>query len=335
MKDDYGRTIDYMRISLTDRCNMRCVYCMPASGVKKMAHEDILTYDEIARLVRIAAADGVHRIRLTGGEPLVRLHVDDLVRELAQIDGIDDISMTTNGMLLPRCGHALRQAGLTRVNISLDTLDPEKFHEVTRLGHLQDTLDGIQAALDEGFEPIKINAVAVRSLHQDYYQFARLSVDKPLHVRFIEYMPVGNSVGLGGAGWGLDDVISCEEIRQTINDRADELGMPRLVPAEKSPDGGGPARYWTFPGAQGTVGFISPLSNHFCGSCNRLRLSADGKIRPCLFSDVRFDVREALRYGSDEDVENVLRQTLNAKPLSHNENLQANATVTNMNEIGG
>lgn len=335
MKDDFGRTIDYMRISLTDRCNMRCVYCMPASGVKKIPHDDILTYDEIIRLVRIASEHGVRRVRLTGGEPLVRLHVDDLVRGIASVDGIEDISLTTNGMLLPRHGKALREAGLTRVNISLDTLDPDKFHQVTRVGQLQDTLDGIKAAIDEGFNPVKINAVAVRSLHQDFYRFARLSVDRPLHVRFIEYMPVGNSVGLDGAGWGPDDVVSCDEIRSTINTRARALEQPELIPAEDTPDGGGPARYWTFPGAKGTVGFISPLSNHFCGQCNRIRLSADGKLRPCLFSDKHFDVRDVLRYGTDQDVERVLWHVLDTKPLSHGEDLQARATVTNMNEIGG
>lgn len=335
MKDDFGRTIDYMRISLTDRCNMRCVYCMPASGIKKMPHDDILTYDEIARLVHIAAAHGVHRIRLTGGEPLVRLHVDDLVAQIAAIDGIDDISLTTNGMLLPRYGKDLRRAGLTRVNISLDTLDSDVFHQVTRVGHLEDTLAGIKAAIDLGFHPIKINAVAVRSLHQNFYQFARLSVDQPLHIRFIEYMPVGNSVGIQGRGWGPEDVVSCAEIRDRINEEAHAQGQPELVPATSTPDGGGPARYWTFPGARGTVGFISPLSHHFCGTCNRIRLSADGKIRPCLFSDQWFDVRTVLRGGSDTDVENVLRRVLDAKPLSHDDHLHANATYTNMNEIGG
>ena len=195
MKDSHGRTIDYLRISLTDRCNFRCIYCMPEEGVQSLAHEDILRIEEIEEAVRVAAGMGIRSIRLTGGEPLVRLGVVDLVRAIAHTPGIENVSMTTNGVLLPKMAADLKEAGLSRVNISLDTLDPAQFRQITRRGELQQTLDGIDAALAAGFNPVKINAVAVRSLDQDYLAFAKLSIDRPLHVRFIEYMPVGESSG--------------------------------------------------------------------------------------------------------------------------------------------
>ena len=212
MKDGHGRTIDYLRISLTDRCNYRCIYCMPEQGVESMCHTDILRIEEIAQVVRAFAKLGIRSVRLTGGEPLVRKGVVDLVRDINETPGIKNISLTTNGVLLPRMADQLREAGLSRVNISLDTLDAEQFHFITRRGQLQEALDGIDAALAAGFNPVKINAVAVRQLNQDYLAFAKLSIDRPLHVRFIEYMPVGESSGSDGCGWGPDDVISCEEL---------------------------------------------------------------------------------------------------------------------------
>lgn len=333
MKDSYGRVIDYLRISLTDRCNFRCIYCMPEEGVKQMQHEDILRIEEIAQVVRVAAGMGVRSIRLTGGEPLVRLGVVDLVRDIANTPGIENISLTTNGVLLPRMAHDLKTAGLSRVNISLDTLDAEQFRQITRCGELQQTLDGIEAALAAGLDPVKINAVAVRSLNQDYLAFARLSLDRPLHVRFIEYMPVGESSGTDGCGWGLPDVISCEELFDTINERARAAGMPELVPAgAASPLGWGPARYYEFPGAKGTVGFISPVSHHFCGECNRLRLTADGKLRPCLFSDKEYDLRHALREGDEAAQRAVFLEALGAKPDEHHDKV---GTERGMSQIGG
>ena len=275
MKDSHGRTIDYVRISLTDRCNLRCIYCMPAEGIEQVPHDQILTFDDILRFVRVAAQMGVRRVRLTGGEPLVRKGVVDLVRDLHRIEGIRDISLTTNGILLAKFVSDLAAAGLSRVNISMDTLDPLQYAEITRGGNLGDVLKGIDAALEAGINPVKVNAVAVRSLNQDYLAFARMSIDRPLHMRFIEYMPVGDSSGSCGHGWGEQDVISCEEIRAHIDEAAAQEGLPLLVPVEGSsrPEGGGPARYWEFPGAKGTVGFISPLSRHFCSECNRLRLT--------------------------------------------------------------
>jgi cyclic pyranopterin phosphate synthase len=308
---------------------------MPEDGVEQMSHTDILSLEEIERVVKVAAKRGIKSVRLTGGEPLVRKGVVGLIESIANTPGIENISMTTNGVLLPSMADDLRRAGLNRVNISLDTLDEAQFRQITRVGSLQQTLDGIDAALEAGFNPVKINAVAVKSLNQDFLEFAKLSIDKPLHVRFIEYMPVGESSGVDGTGWGKDDVIASDDLREIISARAVEEGLSALVPAGNAPLGSGPARYWEFPGAQGTVGFISPLSRHFCGDCNRLRLTADGKIRPCLFSDTEFDLREILRAeggSSEEALDAVLMEALGNKPDEHHDRVGTNRK---MSQIGG
>lgn len=333
MKDSHGRTIDYLRISLTDRCNLRCIYCMPDEGVEQMSHEDILRIEEIEEAVRVAATMGITRVRLTGGEPLVRKGVVDLIRSIKNTPGIEHIAMTTNGILLPRMADELKEAGLSRVNISLDTLDPAQFSMITRRGKLEDALAGIRAALDVGFDPVKINAVTVRSLNQDYLAFAKLSIENPLHVRFIEYMPVGESSGSSGCGWGKEDVVPSEELIEIIDERAQAEGLGALIPAGGArPEGWGPARYYTFEGALGTVGFISPLSRHFCSECNRLRLTADGKLRPCLFSDVEFDLRDALRANDTETAKAVFAEALGAKPDDHHDKV---GTERGMSQIGG
>ena len=334
MQDALGRTIDYLRISLTDRCNLRCLYCMPESGVQSMSHADILRTEEILRIVQVAADVGFKHIRLTGGEPLVRKGTPELVRAIKALPGIENVSLTTNATLLPRYAQELKEAGLDRVNISLDTLDAAEYHRITRCGNVEDALVGLQAALDAGFEPIKVNAVAVRRLNQDYFAFARMSMDKPLHMRFIEYMPVGSSSGVDGCGWGPQDVISCDEIIEHINAAAAAEGMGALEPVADAarPLGFGPARYYTFPGACGTVGFISPLSNHFCSSCNRVRLTADGKLRPCLFNDEEYDMRAAVREGSRENIEDVFYQAVGHKPDEHH---HRQGTVRKMSQIGG
>ncbi len=331
MKDAHGRVIDYLRISLTDRCNFRCIYCMPEDGVCQMDHDEILRIEDIERLVKVAAGIGIKSIRLTGGEPLVRKGVVDLVDSITNIDGIENVSMTTNGVLLPAMAEDLKRAGLSRVNISLDTLDPEQFKYVTRVGKLEDTLAGIDAALECGFDPVKVNAVTVKSLNQDFLAFAKLSIDRPLHVRFIEYMPVGDS-SENGTGWGKEDVIPSEELFSIINERAAAEGLPPLESAAADPLGWGPARYFEFPDAKGTVGFISPLSRHFCSACNRLRMTADGKIRPCLFSDTEYDAKQALRNGTDEQVRAVLMEALGAKPDDHHDKV---GTERGMSQIGG
>lgn len=333
MKDSHGRVIDYLRISLTDRCNFRCIYCMPADGVTQLRHEDILRIEEIEELVRIAAGIGIKKVRLTGGEPLVRKGVVDLVRAITQTPGIENVSMTTNGVLLPQMVDDLKAAGLSRVNISLDTLDAEQFRMITRCGNLDDTLAGIDAALAAKMNPVKINTVVVKSLNQDFLAYARLSVDRPLHVRFIEYMPVGDSAGVDGCGWDKSDVIPSEQLHDIINERAREQGLPELVDAGTGrPEGWGPARYFKFPDALGTVGFISPLSRHFCSECNRMRLTADGKIRPCLLSDLEYDVRTPLREGGEEAVRRVLLEALGTKPDDHHDKV---GTERNMSQIGG
>ena len=268
---------------------------------------------------------------LTGGEPLVRKGVVELVESITSMPGIENVSLTTNGVLLPAMADDLSRAGLHRVNISLDTLDPQQFRDITRTGRLEDTLAGIDAALEAGFNPVKVNAVTVRRLDQDFLKFAKLSCDRPLHVRFIEYMPLGDS-SENGIGWGKEDVIPSEELLETINERAVESGMEPLRPAGNKPVGWGPARYYEFPGAMGTVGFISPLSRHFCSECNRLRLTADGKIRPCLFSDEEFDMRAAVREEGAEGIERVLYEALGAKPDDHHDKV---GTERSMNKIGG
>ncbi len=302
---------------------------MPEEGVCGIPHDEILRIEEIEKIVDVAAGLGIRSIRLTGGEPLIRKGVVDLVEHITHTPGIDNVSLTTNGVLLPKMAEDLKRAGLNRVNISLDTLDPKQFREITRVGNLDDTLAGIESALETGFNPVKVNAVTVRRLDQDFLEFAKLSLDRPLHVRFIEYMPVGDSSS-NGTGWGKEDVIASDELLEIINDRAREDGLPTLQPAGNKPVGWGPARYYEFPGAKGTVGFISPLSRHFCAECNRLRLTADGKIRPCLFSDKEFDVRKAIR--EDGDIASVLMEALGAKPDEHHDKV---GTERSMSQIGG
>jgi cyclic pyranopterin phosphate synthase len=332
--DQHGRTIDYLRISVTDRCNLRCLYCMPEEGVPWRPHDAILSFDEIEHLVVLAAEEGFSRIRLTGGEPLVRLGVVDLVKAIHNTPGIERVAMTTNGILLPKYAKALREAGLDRVNISLDTMDPEQFKHITRLGNIESVFAGIDSALEYGFNPVKINAVVVRSLNQDLLAFAKLSLDRPLHVRFIEYMPVGDPEGEDGCGWNESDTIPNDELIGIVNKRALEAGLGELVPigSEAKPEGWGPARYYQFEGAQGTVGFISALSRHFCAECNRLRMTSEGLIRPCLFSDLEFDVKAALRAGDDEQVRQILRNALSSKPDEHHNRI---GTERLMSQIGG
>lgn len=361
--DGFGRTIDYLRISVTDKCNYRCVYCMPEDGVQPRAHGEMLSAEEITRFVRLVAGAGIRRVRLTGGEPLVSHRIVPLVEEIRAIPEIEDISLTTNGALLPHMAPALKAAGLNRVNISLDTLDAQAFAAITRRGRVEEALAGIDAALEHGFDPVKMNCVVVRRLNQDVLALARLSVDRPVHVRFIEYMPIGHSgapscpstaerrtqgmhsgaidphCGAGAASafnpdlWDASDVVPSDELRARISAAATATGLGELQPVEKrAPYGAGPAQYWAFPGAAGTVGFISAMSNHFCARCNRLRLTADGTLRPCLFSDTEISVREALRSGSDEEVLALYAQALARKPAEHN---RIEGTERFMSQIGG
>jgi cyclic pyranopterin phosphate synthase len=342
--DSFGRRIDYLRISVTDRCNLRCIYCMPPEGVPWKDPATVLTFEEIERFAAAAVAEGISKIRLTGGEPLVRKGIVGHIERLRALTGIEAIALTTNATLLPKMASDLKAVGLERVNISLDSLDPEVYARVTRGGKLSDALAGIDAAFAVGMRPVKINVVVVRSLDQDLMSFARMTLDRPVHIRFIEYMPVGDgeepvpggacSSESASAAWTEDDHVPSDEViaRIVVEGATQGVGVLEPVARHDAPGGWGPARYYRFAGAPGTVGVISPLSHHFCGECNRLRLTADGKLRLCLFSDEELDARTVLREGTDEDLRELIRAALAAKPESHN---MRRGTVRRMSQIGG
>jgi cyclic pyranopterin phosphate synthase len=327
--DAYNRPISYLRISVTDRCNLRCVYCMPPEGVPWRPHEEILRYEEIETVARAAAELGISKVRLTGGEPLVRPGVVDLVRILARVPGVDDLAMTTNGTLLAGYAADLAQAGLQRINVSLDTLRPERFRRITRGGDLGDVLKGIEAAQAAGLEPIKINSVVIRGLNDDeVVDLARKTMAAEWNVRFIELMPVGNG-GTVNARW-QEQVVTAQEIRGQI-----ETALGELEPAKVSA-GGGPARYYRLAGAKGTLGFITPISEHFCYRCNRLRLTADGQLRPCLLSDYEIDLRTPLRQGAGvARIKALILQGIERKPMQHHLDECQAPEKRVMSEIGG
>lgn len=306
ISDSFQRPINYLRISVTDRCNLRCVYCMPAEGVPLMAHADILSYEEIYTVVKAAAEMGINKVRLTGGEPLVRTGLSDLIKLLAGIDAIDDISLTTNGILLAQHAAALKEAGLHRVNVSLDSLKPERFNKITRCGALEDTLKGIEAAMTAGLTPVKINVVAMAGVNDDELtDFAAKTLSDGWNVRFIEHMPVN------GDDSGVTKLFSVSETRKRI----ESLG--KLEPW-KVDVGNGPAKYFRLPGATGTIGFITPITEHFCYRCNRLRLTADGKLRPCLLSEEEIDLKESLRSGASViELKNLIEKAIASKPKGH------------------
>ena len=308
--DPFGRAVTYLRISVTDRCNLRCVYCMPKEGLQWQPPADQLTVDEIIQVVRVAAQGGVTRIRLTGGEPLVHPHVVEIVRRIASTPNIEEVSLTTNAMLLERLARPLAEAGLTRVNISLDTLDRDKFKRITRGGEIDRVWRGIAAAQRAHLAPIKLNTVIVRGLNDDELPaLARLTVENDWHVRFIEVMPIGNAQDWGIGFPAADErYVSVQEMRADLS----ELNLEPVA----SPRGNGPARAFRIPNALGTVGFISPLGEHFCENCNRLRLTSDGKLRSCLVIPCEISVREALRAG--EPLEQYFYQAIQNKPQHHN-----------------
>jgi len=307
MLDRANRRIRYLRISITDRCNLRCVYCMPEEGVPHIGHAEVLSYEEILRIVRVMAGKGITKVRLTGGEPLVRRGVAGLVRDMAAVDGIQDLSLTTNGVLLASMADELRDAGVGRINVSLDSLDPDRFRRITRGGELRAVLDGLDAAGEAGFSPIKLNVVPIRGLNDDEVErFAALTIDKPYHVRFIEFMPIG-----ARAMWDESKVVSSAEVRESM------AGLGALEAVESGVDDG-PALLYRLPGAAGVIGFISPLTDHFCGLCNRLRLTADGRLRPCLFSDDEVDLKAPMRAGcTDERICALVDAALDSKPDGH------------------
>lgn len=319
LTDSFSRVIDYLRISVTDKCNLRCIYCMPSDGVAPAEHTDILRYEEIVRVAMIAAGLGVKKIRLTGGEPLVRQNLAFLVSSLKKIAGIEDLSLTTNGLLLAQQAADLAHAGLDRVNVSIDSLRPERFREITRGGDLGTVRKGLQAAERAGLMPIKINMVPVRGMNEDeIIDFARITINSDYHVRFIECMPTG-SVSF----WSPQKYITTDEIKGII----ETLGT--LVPVRVRKNG--PSKYYRLKGAKGVIGFISALTHHFCSDCNRLRLTSDGKLRPCLFSETEIDIRSALRSGaSDQEIERLLKLSIEVKPKEHNLDSSASAQPTSV-----
>jgi len=305
--DKYNRHLNYLRISITDRCNLRCIYCMPRDGLVKLRHEEILTYEEILRLATIAVNLGVNKIRLTGGEPLVRKDLFRLLPSLVDLPGLKDISMTTNGIYLKENLDKIKAAGIKRVNISLDTLRRERYRKITGYDGIEQVREGIRLAQKLGFNPIKINMVVMQGINDDeIVDFARLSLDHPYHIRFIEYMPSG----FADQGTQLHHVPNSD-----VKDRIIGIGKLDQVP-HKEIDG--PTVRFKFEGASGEIGFISPLTHHFCQECNRLRLTASGRLRPCLLSDKEIDLKEPMRAGaSDNDLAQIFREAAENKPRAH------------------
>ncbi|MGI8924910.1 MAG: GTP 3',8-cyclase MoaA [Fimbriimonadales bacterium] len=357
MKDGFGRTIDYLRVSITDRCNFRCVYCMPEEGYPVSPKDEILTFIEIARLVHIAAELGMVKIRLTGGEPLVRKDLPDLIAQISKHPALTDLSCTTNGFLLPEMADRLAGAGLQRVNVSLDTLDEEKFVRIARRGSLGKVLEGIDAAHKAGLSPLKINCVLMKGVNDgEVADFARWTLREEVHVRFIEVMPIR---------WNLDETDSYDPMN-ALNGGSDlirlrppgESGMLSdvdmrkvVVPYLKAKDSieaelgplrptklptNGPAHTYRLEGAPGTVGFISQISSDLCSRCNRLRLTADGQLRPCLMSDGEVDLRGPLRSGaSDDDIAAIFLHVVEHKPERHYLAEGQKVLSRGMSQIGG
>ena len=326
LRDGLNRTVEYLRISVTDRCNLRCRYCMPPEGIARKSHDDILRYEEIVRAVRAVVPLGLTRVRLTGGEPLVRPGLPSLVRMLGAVEGLRDIALTTNGQLLAEHAPELHEAGLRRINVSLDTLRPDRYRDVTLGGEIEPVFEGLDAVRALGFSPIKINAVMIRGMNEDEAaDFARLTLEEPYDVRFIEYMPMGQT-----GFWSPEAVVPEAETRAAV----ETLGPLGPAPMPATSRGG---EAWRLPGARGTIAFISPVSQPFCGQCNRLRLTADGKLRPCLLSDQSIDLRAILRAGACESyIRAAFAEAALGKPEGHRLTEGVTCpTITPMTAIGG
>ena len=314
MRDGYGRDINYLRLSVTDLCNLRCVYCMPAGGVEKRRHEDVLTVEELEEIAQSAGRCGIRKIRLTGGEPLVRRGIVDICARTAAAPGVEEVCMTTNGLLLPKMAAELRRAGLKRVNISLDTLSPERYRELTRVGNIEDAVAGLRAALDN-FETVKINAVLIGgSSEPEIRQMVNITKDTPLELRFIELMPIGEC-----AHWPKERFLANSAVLEAV---------PELTPCGTS----GVARLFTLPDAKGKVGLISPLSSHFCPECNRIRVTPDGRLKPCLHSAQEIELRGF--HGAELDAK--IKEGICAKPMRHHLSaVSPSESLRGMSRIGG
>ena len=330
MRDTYKREIKYMRISLTELCNLRCRYCMPEEGVCKKSHEEMLTQEEIIKAIKVASKLGVAKIRLTGGEPLVKKDIVQLVSQIKEINGIEEVCITTNATLLPQYANDLKKAGLDRINISLDTLNPEKFKYITRVGELKDTLAGIDAAINAGFKKIKINSVLIGGFNDDeIVDLANLTLKQPTDVRFIELMPMYDSGDFGKNAFIPSSVV-IDKIKDAYKGKfASDDEIIKEVEHIK----GGVARTYRINGAMADVGLISAVSNHFCRECNRIRLTADGKLKPCLHSN-----QEILIKGLDESaMEEKFKEAILSKPEQHDvlSYESRSHAERNMNQIGG
>ncbi|MBR6881146.1 MAG: GTP 3',8-cyclase MoaA [Clostridiales bacterium] len=321
LEDSFGRKIEYLRVSLTDRCNLRCRYCMPAEGIDKLRHEDILTLEEIERITRILVAGGVRKVRFTGGEPLIRKGMTDLVRRISSLDEKPAVFMTTNGTLLEEYIDALAAAGLKGVNISLDTLSDQCFEEITGKDMLPAVRRSIAKAAEKGLE-VRLNTVLIKGINDNEAELlALISKDIDVSVRFIELMPIGCASALEGIG--TDDLI-----------RRFDARFGKHIEVEDGAVSSGPARYVRYPGFKGKTGFISPLSHSFCRTCNRLRLTSDGKIKPCLCSPVYLDVRKLMREDADDDmIRDEIRKIILGKPSGHD--LTKTSVADEMPRIGG
>ena len=317
MIDQFGREINYMRLSVTDKCNLRCRYCMPAEGICKKNHADMLTEDEMITAVEAAASLGVKKLRITGGEPLVKRNIVSICRRAALVEGIQEVCLTTNGVLLPQLARPLKEAGVQRINLSLDTLNPEKYAYITRIGTLDNFMAGLNAALEAGFKKVKINAVLIGGFNDDeIVPLAELTRQYPVDMRFIEMMPMYDSGDFKEAAFVPNTKV-----------------LEMLPEAEPVAHDGGVAKLYRLPGAQGNIGLISPLNAHFCGTCNRVRLTADGKIKPCLHAPDEYSLK-----GLDFDgMKKVLEEAIWNKPQWHGDLDAAHRSQAgrNMNQIGG
>lgn len=325
MIDSFQRNINYLRISVTDRCNLRCVYCMPPDGVKQTPHWEILSLEEFGRIVDAASDIGIRKVRITGGEPLVRKNILNLFQHISDNPCIDDISVTTNGILFADMANDLKKAGLNRVNFSLDSLNPDNFKDITRNGKFDDVWRGIEKALELDLHPVKLNVVVVKGVNdQEFGDFARLSREMPLHIRFIELMPIGEC-----NPWAVGNFISAEEIMERLWEEFGEFDVETKV------TGNGPARYFRLPGAKGTIGFITAISEHFCAQCNRLRLTANGHLRPCLYGKQEIDMKNPLRNGaSRQELAELIKTGIRLKPSQHHME-QGWTDQRIMSQIGG
>lgn len=323
INDSYNRRIDYFRISVTDRCNLRCLYCMPSEGIKLVSHDEILRYEEIIRLSQIVYELGFRKFRITGGEPLCRKGISYLISGIAKINSDIDLSITTNGILLSKYADELKSAGLSRVNISLDTLNKEKFKEITNFDLFEEVINSINRAIETGFDPIKINVVIVRGVNDDeILNFVEFVKDKPLFVRFIELMPFRKN------NWNEKKFISSAEIRQIIDKHYNLLNIENTFL-------NGPSVNYKIDGYKGKIGFISPLTEKFCISCNRLRLTADGHLLPCLMSDREIDIKGPMRSGAtDKELMTIIQSAILSKPKGHDLNKTC-ITTREMSRIGG